>query len=383
MKVGIMTVTHSLNYGAVLQAYALWKFVSDLGIDAELINLYLPSHKDYVKSNKYVPYRQTVSLSAAVKNGLRPIIHAIFGPAGYSKIAAKRFKDFTIGNIKFGRIYYGPDEIFADPPAYDLYIAGSDQIWNPSQPYSLAPYFLSFVLNGGKKISYAASIGILNLTEKEKEDFKRWLQTFDTISVRESSALALLKGLVPGKQIFRMPDPTFLIDRDEWSKVLKEPNIKQPYVLLYTLGWQKDLIRYCKNISLKLNMPLVVLSLLQKKHGRYIIERTAGPQEFLGYIKNADLVITDSFHGTVFSLILGVKNFYSYVAKSNQRGSRLFELLEQFDLQSHLLSSDLDQDIDSLIENTLDRSSIKEKLLEQKNIGRTFLQSQILDSDIA
>lgn len=382
MKVGIMTVNHSLNYGAVLQAYALWKTISNLGVDAEVINLYRPAQKEYIKSDKYVPYRQTCSLLADIKNKLRPIVHFIFGPAEYSKKAASRFKNFTIDNIKFSRIYYGPDEIFANPPAYDLYIAGSDQIWNPSQPYALAPYFLSFVSNGGKKISYAASIGIIDLSDKERYDFKRWLQTFDTISVRETSAVTLLKELVPDKQIFRMPDPTFLIDKNDWCKVLKEPNINRPYVLLYTLGWQKNLIRYCKKICRKLHMPLVVLSLLQKRHGNYIIERTAGPQEFLGYIKNADFVITDSFHGTVFSLIFEVKNLYSYVTKSNQRGGRIIELLEQFNLQSHLLSSDLDQDVDSLIENTLDRTSVKKKLLEQKNIGRTFLQHQIIDSDI-
>lgn len=366
-----MTVSRSINYGASLQAFSLWKYITDLGIDAELIDLYRPSQRGYISSNKFAPYRQSISIWGSVKKILRPIIRTYSGTGKYSKIALEQFNNFN-SNIKFSKPYFSIDELFINPPIYDLYIAGSDQIWNPTQPFCLAPYFLTFAPSDSLKLSYAASIGTVNLLENEKEDFKKWLQTFETISVREYSAAKIIKDLIPHKEVLQIPDPTFLIDRETWETILVTPHIKQQYILLYTLWPQQNLIKYCKKLSEEMHIPLVVLSLRQSAHGNYIVERDAGPLEFMGYIKNAELVITDSFHGSVFSLLLGVKNFYSYIS-DRQRGVRIVELLQDFGLTSHLLSVDLHQSSGSLLQNSINHSAVEKRILDLRTKGRNFL----------
>ena len=376
MKIGIITVHNSPNYGACLQAYALWKYISQ-SADCEIIDLYRPYQKDYIPSAKFRPMRDNAqSTRTKIKQLIKKMLN--YTPRHFSAEAKAKFDEFN-SQIKLSRNYKGIDELYTNPPQYDLYISGSDQLWNPAQPYCMEPYFLTFTSQTAKKISYATSIGILELKDDEKELFREWLSSYEAISVREKQAKRLLESFTNRKDIVQVADPTFLLDVDEWKRMAVYPHVCKPYILLFILSYSKPLIQYALQLSKESGLRLVIVNQLQSPctDGSYDSVTNAGPREFLGYIANADMVMTDSFHGTVFSIIMGAKNFYTYIVPGNKRGSRITDLLETFDLQDHLLPTELDKSYDELMQNKIDRSKELEIISKLQTEGRSFLELYI------
>lgn len=380
MKIGIITVHKSPNYGACLQAYALWKYMEQQGNDCEIIDLYRPYQEDYVPSKRFQLMRQNTSFASRCKKAVKKMLGIKKRKVGklFSDNAKLKFDEFN-SQIKYSRTYKGIDELYAAPPIYDLYVSGSDQLWNPTQPYCLEPFFLTFVPNGGKKISYATSIGITDLTDEEKRKFKDWLSSYDAISVREFQAKKLLESFITDHVICQVPDPTFLLDVEDWKRLAVNPNIKGKYILLFTLQWSPVLVEYCKRLNAESGLQLVVLTQIQPQYtdGGYIPVTDAGPKEFIGYIANAEMVITNSFHCTVFSIITGANNFYTYIAPSNNLGSRITDLLDIFSLDNHLLSSDLSANYTELASRTINHSQIRQTIEKEKLQGVDFISKHI------
>ena len=377
MKIGIITIHNSPNYGACLQAYALWKYISLLGQDCEVINLYRPHQVEYVKSNRFHPMRQSTGLVAKAKHLAKSVLGISKAkPCGslYSDKAKAKFDEFNL-QIKLSRPYAGIDELYAAPPEYDLYISGSDQLWNPTQPYCLEPYFLTFTPAGSKKISYATSIGITELTENEKKKFKAWLSSYVAVSVREKQAKKLLESFTGRSDIKQVPDPTFLLGIEHWKGIAEQPKDKDKYMLLFTLNWSQQLLDYSLKLSQESGLRLLVLAQKQPEYAGddYIPVTDAGPKEFIGYIENASMVITDSFHCTVFSIIMGTENFYTYISPSNGRGSRITDLLDSFGLQDHLLKSDLADNYTRLAARKINRADIVSTIETLKIQGQGFI----------
>lgn len=384
-KIGIITIHNSPNYGACLQSYALYKYIEQQGDDVEIIDLHRPiAYEDYLPSKKYTCARP-------IKRGrlskLKGMVKTVLGMNAktstrtaslYSSTAIKKFEAFN-SVIKLSQTYRGIDELYANPPIYDLYISGSDQLWNPTQAYCLEPYFLTFVPKGiGKKISYATSIGITELRENEKADFSKWLDSYDDISVREFQAQQLLQDLLPQKNVRQVADPTFLLKPNEWKAMAVKPS-KGKYILMFTLQHNQSILEYCLQLSKQSGMPLISLGQIQPDvvDGSYTAVKDAGPKEFLGYIGQAEMVITDSFHCTVFSLIMGAKNFYTYIAPDNHRGSRIMDLLDTYGLKNHLLTTTLDVPYDDLASNVLNREDIVEKMAEERHRSQVYLNKHI------
>ena len=381
MRIGILTIHDSPNYGACLQCYALWKYLADQGYDCEVIDLHRPgAHEDYVPSKRFIKLRPS---HPSFKFRIRRFVNKLLCKSTttkrkkvYSEQAKPKFDSFN-SSVKFSSAYASIDEFYKNPPDYDVYIAGSDQLWNPTQPYCIEPYFLTFVRdNKKKKISYSTSIGITKLTEKEKRLFKTWLQDFSSISVRESQAKTLLESFCDNK-IAQTIDPTFLLDVDEWKQLAVPNSLSKPYILYFALHIDYDMLHYCMKLSNESKRPLYVLNQVQEdnKSNDYIQIIDAGPKEFLGYIQNAEMVITDSFHGTVFSIILGSNNFYSYIANP-ERGGRIVELLEMFDLSSHLLTS-FDRSYSDLKGEHIDRNKVMSIMNKKRTLSSEFLKSSI------
>ncbi len=373
MKIGIITIHNSPNYGACLQAFALWKYLEMQGHDVEIIDLYRPYQKEYVQSKRYKPWNLTRSgVLSRIKNHVRKIIKKKAKPLFSEKSKAK-FDDFN-GQVKLSRPYLGIDDLYSNPPMYDLYVSGSDQLWNPTQPYCLEPYFLTFVPKGRKKISYATSIGISTLSRDEKQKMKEYLSSYATISVREKQAKDLLESFVGRNDIKQVPDPTFLLDLEYWESLSIKPVTKEPYFLLFTLQWSRPLVDYALRLSAESGLRLVVLTQIQPvcKDEDYVPVTDAGPKEFLGYISNAEMVLTDSFHCTVFSIIMGAKNFYAYISPDNRRGVRITDLLDTFGLGCHLLT-DFTRCYSELVKAKTDRRQILSRMEMIKMQGRTFL----------
>lgn len=380
-KVGIITIHNSPNYGACLQSYALYRYIQQQGNDVEIIDLHRPfAYEDYIPSKKYVSSRSVKrSLLSRIKGNVKSLIGIKPKKSSlYSPSAIKKFDEFN-AVIKLSQPYRGIDELYANPPLYDLYVSGSDQLWNPTQAYCLEPYFLTFVPKGqGKKISYATSVGITDLRDNEKKDFAKWLNLYDDISVREYQAQSLLQGLLADKKVNQVADPTFLLDPKDWKDMAVKPN-QSKYILMFTLQHRPEILEYCLQLSKQSGLPLIELGQVQPDvlDGSYTAVKDAGPKEFLGYIENAELVITDSFHCTVFSLIMGANNFYTYIAPTNQRGSRIIDLLNTYQIIEHLLSPDLNVSFDTLMESQIPHQKVNMIMKLERVRSRNFINKYL------
>lgn len=386
MKIGIITIHNSPNYGACLQSFALYKFLEQHGYSTEIIDLHRPYYDDYVVSKKYKPYSHNVkSFKRKLFDWLKKILMSERDiPQIKDKetniISESKFHDFN-SQICLSKPFRGIDELYRNPPEYDVYITGSDQVWNPTQNYCLEPYFLTFVKNEkALKISYASSIGIDRLLHKEKKDFKRWLNSYDSISVREKTAQSVLSEFV-NKNIEVVADPAFLLELDYWKNIAQQANLtEEKYILLFSLSINKEMIDYAMTLSKESGKDLIVLhQKLTKEYakGKFHVVNNAGPIEFLGYIANADFVLTDSFHCTVFSLILGVDNFYTYISPFNNRGSRIVDLLAKFEMNNHILNGELNKSYQELDSSKVNKLNVEHCFIEEQTKARKYLEKAI------
>lgn len=383
MKVGIITIHKSNNYGACLQSYALWKYISSLGCDCEIIDLHRPIHPDFIPSKKYVRLR--TGKPNLFRRALLFIKHRIrrekakcVVPFSWSPELKTKFTEFN-SQIKLSRPYRSIDELYEMPPDYDVYVSGSDQIWNPKMPYCIEPYFLTFVNNDGRKISYASSVGIASLLPKEKEKYRQWLSSYDFISVRERTGVDLLQQIT-GLNVEQVCDPTMLLYKEQWELHKKPITIRKKYILLFSLVYDKEAVDSCIKLAEDSGCELIYLSVKLPLGDvrKYTVVTNAGPGEWLSYIQNAELIITDSFHGTVFSIILQTKNFYSYVMKGSKNGSRIINLLSAFGMDSHLIRKFPMDSYDVLMGNGIDYHAVESVLEHERERCADYLKKALL-----
>ena len=378
-KVGIVTIHKSSNFGGSLQAYALYKFLEQQGNIVEIIDLLRPVHDRFIFDSKYRPYR---SQNYSLKNRLREILKKMLGRKdnkGYaSELSKQRFAEF-FKDIKYSKEYRKISRLYKDAPIYDTYITGSDQMWSPMHPFSIEPYFLTFAPKEKKKISFATSIGVTELTEKERADYSKWLSSYDAISVREKQGKQLLDSFIKDKEIEVVADPTFLLDIEQWKELAIAPKIQEGYILLFILTQSQPMIDFAIRMSKESGKKLVIIKqpYLDSNSPDYILDNNIGPREFLGYYDNADLVLTDSFHGTVFAMLMGAKNFCSYIQPVSKVGSRIIDLLELLDTSSHLLPTDLNKNYKQIEEDTIDKEVLYAKIAQVREHARAFLTRNV------
>jgi len=381
MKIGILTIHDSPNYGACLQCFALWKYLAEQGYDCEIIDLHRPiAHSDYIPSKRYHRCRPlSQSWISKFKKNVKKLLGIKSKPIKYyNDEAKKKFEEFN-SLYKKSAPYTSIDAFYENPPQYDIYIAGSDQLWNPTQAYCIEPYFLTFVSGSEKKkISFSTSIGITELTDAEKKMFKAWLNDFTAISVREKQAKQLLESFV-GREVNQISDPTFLLSPSSWHSIANTPTLKEPYILYFALHFDKTLLNYCQKLSEESGLRLYVLNQTQpdSNDNSYVAIKDAGPKDFLGYIENAEMVMTDSFHGTVFSLIMGAKNFYTHISPKNKRGSRIEDLLETYALKNHVLREDLSRTYSDLQKDVVERQQVISVINRERTRSIDYLKAVI------
>ncbi len=378
-RIGIATIHKSSNFGGSLQAYALYKYLESQGHCVEIIDLLRPVHDRFIYDSRYKPYRST---RFTLKNRLLEFAKQLLGykdNKGYSsEVSKQKFAEF-FKDIKYSKEYRKVRYIYKDAPQYDVYVSGSDQLWNPMHSFSIEPFFLTFAPEGCKKISYATSIGVTKLTEREKTDFKRWLASYEAISVREDEGKQLLGSFIKDKNIEVVADPTFLLDIKDWKKLAITPSMKENYILLFSLTNAKPLVDFAIRMSKESGKKLVILKgpLLDANSPDYILDNNIGPREFLGYFDNADIVITDSFHGSVFSMLMGAKNFFSYIQPVSKTGNRITNLLKTVEEPNHLLPSDLAKSYKELDEEKIDKVALYDRIAKVREHAREFLARNI------
>ena len=225
---------------------------------------------------------------------------------------------------------------------YDVICIGSDQVWNYEKGYSLEPFFASFDKKGTKKISYGSSIGLSTISEEAKEVFKRNLSSFSHISVREQQASELLQNLLQ-RDVDVVLDPTLILNNKEWLEVANfDMCPKEKYILVYivTIKPCNYVLKVARHIAKQRNLKIVrICRDAYPEHSGNDVQEilTAGPSDFIGLFANAEFVVTNSFHGTVFSINFS-KSFYSVIKGQHSTNSRLTSILKKLNLENRILT---------------------------------------------
>lgn len=357
MKVGIITLHNAKNYGAVLQAYALCLYINQkyINVNAEVIDYRCKYIEDF--------YNPKSTYSNSLKGKVKTLM-------AYNKLKNRNeiFDKFEQNFIPLS-IEYDKNNIKEANSYYDIYIAGSDMLWHwhtyKGNECFDDNYFLSFVDDCKKKFSYAASFGTDEFIQKYKKYYKDKLSSFNKISVREKTGIDLVKRYVNKEAVCNV-DPTLLLEVNEWKKIEKRPN-ESGYVLLYEVGSiSEKMLSTAKRIAKENKIKLIVLcSELNpvKRQGIFGFS----PQEFLGWFDNARYIITNSFHGTVFSIIYH-KLFLSEIS-SWTKNNRSMELMEALGLLDRRL------DIGANIYEVIDWSKVDERLEILRSNTYDYLES--------
>lgn len=290
--IGVVTLYYkSDNYGGNLQAYALCRYLQNMGYHAEQIcyDAVLDPKKSIAERLKPEHIRKKLSLE---------INRRFYSQFKQQRAALLAFNQQDISHSK--TVY--TRETICNCSQYDAYITGSDQVWNLD--WYKPVYFLTFAPPGKPKISYAASIGHKSLTERQAGLFQKLLSEFTAVSVRERDAVNLLSPLVKVPVEWCL-DPVLLLPREEWDNICEQRLIREPYLFCYFLepARRRLAAAFAKKHGLKIvSIPyLSELSLAHRK--RFEDFRLSGisPKGFISLIKHAEYVFTDSFHATVFS----------------------------------------------------------------------------------
>lgn len=365
-KVAIITRHAVSNYGSVLQAYALQSAIKSLGFDCEIID-YIREDEDYKNIADTL-----VKRSAWNKNVLTRLIYKAIQAPEYIRMgrAFEKYRKELL--CESDRRYASLKELKQDPPAADMYCTGSDQVWGAiGNDETDGAYFLDFAPKGKKKIAYAASFGKTDINDKNTSKIKKYLDAYDFLTVREKSAAQLIQniGINDVRQVL---DPTLLLDKYQWSKLIKE-EIRDRYVLLYQLHSNPQMDSYAKNFAQKAGLKLIRLTPLFHrifKSGKAVyLPDISG---FLSYIKNAEYMITDSFHGTAFAINFNTQFIDILPGETKTRNQSILELTG---LTNRVLNSYEDYSfINSKIDFTKANEIIAEKRVESINILKNMLE---------
>lgn len=331
-KIGIITIVKVNNYGAELQAFALYKKLELLGYDSEIIDYLFYKNPNHKKEKCSRPF-YNFPIKNRIKEWILPKLEYVKSFRNFRayKNREKGFKNFHDKNTKFSKICYNSySKLYKNPPIYDVYCVGSDQVWNPNCYTNISPYFLTFAPKEKKRISYASSFGVKNLPDNLKSKYRELLQKIQCISVREKAGVEIIENIT-GKRVTNVADPTLLLTKEEWYHIAKFDKVpKEKYILLYVLkdsDYIKQKAIFIRNITGYKIVRICKGAYTQDKASDNILNITdAAPDDFLGLIHNAEIVLTNSFHGTVFS-ILFEKDFYTIIKSGVENNTRQISLL--------------------------------------------------------
>lgn len=334
MKIGILTFHRALNYGAFLQAFALLDFIKSLGFHAEVIDYWPSEHKNVYSLFSFSSLKEK-KLVAKVKALMSFLLGVTRACSRKRKMEILQKKFLGIQNkIQF------PNNRDLAALHYDYIVYGSDQIWwkwnNLPDGKRDWVYWGDFIPKTVQKISYAASMGVINVDEAEKQQIACKLENFKSISVRERNLQSFIQSLTL-KNVSQTIDPVFFKTKEEWLSLAKEPKITEKYVLLFNLMKSEDVNIFAKQKALELKCKIIEVtpSVQPRKIGKNVFQ-SLDAFEFIGMIKNAELVVTSSFHCVAFSIILK-KQFFAVGMKNNSE--RVKALLDKLHIKERYLST--------------------------------------------
>lgn len=374
MKIGILTFHFSDNFGAVLQAYALRLWFIRHGHEANFINY----HPDYIE--KGGNFENIINLSGLKKNvkvaylKYSNIQRKFFG----NKSQASKFENFRKKYLGISGEEFKSVDALVNIEKYDLLVAGSDQIWNPSGHVGLDPaYFLYFSSEFDiPKISYAASFGKDNLDKNYHENAKKMLQQLTAISVREESGVSIVKN-ISGCDAVCVPDPTFL--NDDYSELISQSNeISTNHIFCYALRTSDGIRDVAHLISKEFNAPIFSPYNVHRRWREIGSTVFPGPADWLKLLINSKYIVTNSFHATVFA-ILYKKPFLVVGLPGSRAGlnARAKNLLAKLGLSDRYIDSTDVVSVNSKIKEKINWEEVNNCRQAMKLQGEIFLQSQL------
>lgn len=394
-KIAITTIyNENRNYGGVLQAYALHKKLADMGYNTEHLkfNGNAPIYKKLTPKQRIssILSKKPSQILSRLLDKFSLTIYKYFKKSDlklvdeFVKGRNKAFEHFQNDLIPHNDKVYDEDTISETLSLYDIFITGSDQVWNPIGYNSI--YRLDFVPNQVPKFSYAASVSNTFLTQEQQETFKKSLKGYIGVSVRENETVNLLKPLSPVKPINSL-DPTLLLTVTEWDEVCAEKLVNESYVFCYFLNTGGNLRRVAKKYAKKHGLKVVTIPYLMSKYNYWdkkcsdIFIAEASPEKFISLIKNAQAVFTDSFHASVFSCIYE-KLFFAFRREGYPgMNIRLKTLTELFGVEKHFCDQDKKEKLSYInSNNTIDYKN-KNPYEEMRKSSILYLKEMLEKSE--
>lgn len=347
MNISIITMHAMHNPGSVFQAFALQKYLEKQGNEVEIID-YRP---DYFYTEG---------------NGLKYWAKRVLYYRAYESLKHK-FSSFIKDNMNLSNRFVSYSELENQPFESDVYIVGSDQLWNSDFECGKDPAFYLKFLKQGKKVSYSTSIGKSNIDDYNKQILVQNLKDFDALSVRELSSSTQLAEIL-GRKVEWVCDPVFLLSKLDYKKYIYELPLMEPYVMVYISPKSEKLDRIVDYYHQK-GMKVILLGGFTKRCYCDMHIKDAGPNEFLTYICNAQAVISSSFHATAFCHIFH-KNFNTLVPERN--GERIMSLLNKTGLQGKAITNDNISFVE--LEKEIDWDTVDKRLDDYVDSSKRYLQ---------
>lgn len=370
-KAGIITIHDIYNYGSIYQALATQRVVFEHGYDAELIDYQYPNERHHIKRPWWFK-----ALGATLHEGNVFLKNCL--PGRPHTHYEKRYREFKERHYRLSaKRYPTAESLQEDPPRYDIYVSGSDQLWRPKFVNDDPSFFLGFAPENSHRISYASSFGVAKLDSAYTSLYKRYLEKFSAISVREEAGARIVKELT-GKDVPVVLDPTLLLNGKQWQRLASPAGIDEPYILCY--GFNPG-SRRMEEVAVEMGRKygLKVVRANGKFHNyfdrkiHYVLD--AGPAECLSLFANASFVMAQSFHATAFSINFR-KPFYALLRGDSDHDSRQLNILTKLNLLDRVryvkgLSAD------RCPVDTLDYTEVDAKLQHERQISMNYLKSAL------
>lgn len=376
-KTGLITIHRIYNYGSALQTYATVKSVEKLGYECTVIDYAYPNEFHLKNAPFYLEEKPQAKLSLEQRLYRKLMNHLIKQDA---ETLYTTFKSFLEKHLTFTCPYETLDSILENPPAFDIYITGSDQVWNPKYCGKDLAFLLGFAPDYAVKISYAASFGTHRLMEEYHDFLAEKLSEYDAISVRESSGVDLVKTLTGGDATC-VADPTLLLSAEEWNQIASETKFTdKPYILCYILKYSFDPYPYITDLvcDLQKKTGYEVLFIggypVNALHPHYKVLPHVSPEEFLSLYRDASLVVTSSFHGTAFALNYS-KPFFTVVDNNTTTDDRQLGIIRLLGAENRAIVKG--SAFPSKSSLTMDYSTVSQRLGKLRAESLDFLKKSL------
>lgn len=364
-KVGIITVHKNTNYGANLQAFASCQYIKSLGYDCNIIDYILPEHD---RANHLLSWlrlswdgEKNKSISRKLKLGGALLLSA---PEKYMRL--RRFSDFWKHGYSLSPSCNSMFDIVK--LNYDAVVCGSDQIWNPDIMGGINPVYFGDISGVENRISYAASIGKEAYDSFYEKQAVKLIENLDYCSLREEKSARYISDLT-GRNAKCVCDPVFLPDREVFEKLASKRISKSKYILVYSVVSNPAMVNAATKYAEEKGLKLIEICASKNKRSKHTQITSFGPKEFLSAIKGAEVVFTNSFHGTAFAIIFE-KNLFCFDNK--ERGSRITNLLEKAGLTDRLVDENA-----VLTDEVCDYESLRNNLESYIKESKEFLETAL------